>query len=604
LEDFPLNLSERQSVFEAAAQALAAHAKPALAVPVTPQSLEDDVFISPLHVVVAAYLAVHGVAELPKTRGELFDELLHHEQRYWMRSALAHGLQMDPMLQRRVVAFATLAGADSEDEATDLLRLVPNLEDASAERRGALARWLANLYPDGNRFWSPLEPDLVGERLVVTTYTEHPAVLSGALKRGAPQAIVQPLDVYARAAADHPELEAALSRILTDLLGELCELAVTEAVSYADLDVLLGGRTLAAAMNRALRVISVDAARLPAILDALPARSNLVLNSLVLRLTWTLTDDLRRRSSADRASYEPTLALSLNNLSLRLAAVGHREESLAAIEEAVTVYGCLASADPESYESRLALSLNNLSIGLAEAGRLGEGLATIEEAVGIFRRLASANPAAYEADLAGLLSNFSLRLREAGRLVEGLGAIEEAVNLGRRLASANPIAYEPELAGSLSNLSNLLAALGRHRESLAAVEEAVGILRRLATADQARYESKLAALLTNLSVQLPKVCRSGEGLAAIEEAVTVYRRLAIGNPAAYEPYLARTLSNLSIDLAEVGRHQEALAAIQEAVSLRERLATANPAAYNGDLTRSLNDLFVRLAECGGNDESP
>jgi len=38
------------------------------------------------------------------------------------------------------------------------------------------------------------------------------------------------------------------------------------------------------------------------------------------------------------AVYEPDLAMSLNNLSVRVAEAGRRDEGLAAIEEAVAVY--------------------------------------------------------------------------------------------------------------------------------------------------------------------------------------------------------------------------------------------------------------------------
>ena len=55
------------------------------------------------------------------------------------------------------------------------------------------------------------------------------------------------------------------------------------------------------------------------------------------------------------------------------------------------------------------MSLNNLSLRLAEAGRRDEGLTAIEEAVAVYRRLAGANAAAYEPDLAMSLNNLSVR---------------------------------------------------------------------------------------------------------------------------------------------------------------------------------------------------
>jgi hypothetical protein len=168
-------------------------------------------------VVIAAYLAGHHHSEgVPTTRSELLDELLAHEQRYWKATSQAGGLAYDGALRRRVVALATLAGADSEDEASELLRIVPDLSDEQSRQRRHLARWMHELYPAGPRWWNPLEPDLLGEHLVATTYADHPEVLAAVLDRDTPHAIIQPLDLYARAAADRPELAAKLVPILSE----------------------------------------------------------------------------------------------------------------------------------------------------------------------------------------------------------------------------------------------------------------------------------------------------------------------------------------------------------------------------------------------------
>jgi len=91
----------------------------------------------------------------------------------------------------------------------------------------------------------------------------------------------------------------------------------------------------------------------------------------------------------------------------------------------------LAAANAAAYEPDLAMSLNNLSIRLAEAGRREEGLAAITDAVEVYRRLAAANPAAYEPDLAMSLNNLSNRLAEAGRREDADRARLEALELQR-----------------------------------------------------------------------------------------------------------------------------------------------------------------------------
>ena len=95
-------------------------------------------------------------------------------------------------------------------------------------------------------------------------------------------------------------------------------------------------------------------------------------------------------------------------------------------------YRRLAAANAAAYEPALASSLNNLSVRLAEAGRRDEALTAIEEAVAVYRRLAAANAAAYEPDLASSLNNLSLRLAEAGHEEHAERAKREASELTQR----------------------------------------------------------------------------------------------------------------------------------------------------------------------------
>ncbi|HVX20993.1 MAG TPA: tetratricopeptide repeat protein [Acidimicrobiales bacterium] len=472
LADTPFEAAERRELFGVAGTAFAGRSPTPVEVPDPPALLDQAIFASPLLVAIAAYLAVHGTGTVPNTRADLLKVLLAHERHYWRPGAGEPPL--DPELAQRIVALATLAGAATENGAAELLRLLPDLADANAERRGRLARWAHTLYP-GDAWWSPLEPDLLAEHLVADCFTDQPAVLTGVLDRADPTAVVRPLDLYARAVPDHPGLRAALGPVVTQRLGPLCDAAIAQAATETDRDVLLGQKTIASALNRVVGLVDLDADQLPEILDRFPGQPNLVLGSLALTLESRCTAHLRPLAEAHPAAYEPDLARSLNNLSNRLAEAGRREEGLAAVEEAVAVRRRLAEANPAAYEPGLARSLNNLSVHLAEAGRREEGLAAVEEAVKMHRRLAGANPAAYEPDLASSLNNLSVRLAEAGQWEDGLAAIEEAVEVHRRLARANPAAYEPDLATSLNNLSVHLAEAGRHDEAESIAKEAASL---------------------------------------------------------------------------------------------------------------------------------
>ena len=136
----------------------------------------------------AALLAVldhDGGGSHVRSSGEVLDRLLGHEARYWARSAAARGLGLDAAVQRRAVAVGCLIGADDEAAAARLMACLPDLAD-SGERRGQVARWLHDLYPDnrpdeaGPGEWiGSLRPDLVAEHLVVSELRTQQDLIAG-----------------------------------------------------------------------------------------------------------------------------------------------------------------------------------------------------------------------------------------------------------------------------------------------------------------------------------------------------------------------------------------------------------------------------------------
>ncbi|HSV66747.1 MAG TPA: tetratricopeptide repeat protein [Mycobacteriales bacterium] len=135
------------------------------------------------------------------------------------------------------------------------------------------------------------------------------------------------------------------------------------------------------------------------------------------------------------------------------------------LSRAAALYRRLAEANPAAYQPDLAMSLNNLSIRLGELGRREEGLAAIQEAVEAYRRLAEANPAAYQPDLAASLNNLSNRLGELGRREEGLAAIQEAVAILTPLAAHLPAAFAERLNVVRGTMADILDQLGRADEA-------------------------------------------------------------------------------------------------------------------------------------------
>ncbi len=117
---------------------------------------------------------------------------------------------------------------------------------------------------------------------------------------------------------------------------------------------------------------------------------------------------------------------------------GDAAGALEAVRESVEIRRRLASESPARYEPDLASSLNNLSVRLSGTGDSAGALDAIREAVEFFRRLVAASPTRYEPDLAGSLSVLSDRLEERGQTEAAIEATEEALRRLRPHAEQYP----------------------------------------------------------------------------------------------------------------------------------------------------------------------
>ncbi|MFF0248995.1 tetratricopeptide repeat protein [Streptosporangium sandarakinum] len=570
------------------------------------------------------------------------DRLLVHERRYWRATAIGRGLY--PALSMETLTDALAAavgwGAAAGAEADALLARVPGLADQPADRRFGVRAWIGGLYPSAAEPpWGQLQPDRLAERFLGRHLQTNADLADHLTPAASPAQATRLLTVYARAAA-HPVFAHRLDTALTDLCVRHAEVLAVPAIQVATQ--IEAPQPLLDALHRLLSDPGIDTKTLWRWHDQLPLASH-ALADWVAQLTARLADHSRhhadlpalvmslsnlsvrlaalgRREEALKPAAEaaricrrlaearsevflPDLAVILNNLSNRLAELGRREEALEVIAEAVALRHRLAEARPEVFPPNLAMSLNNLSIRLAELGRREEALEAVTEAAQIYRRLAGARPDAFLFDLSTSLNNLSNRLADLGRREEALEAVAEAVTIRRRLARARPDAFLPDLAGSLNNLSNQLAELGRHEEVLEPVTEAVRIYRDLARPRPDAFLPGLAMSLNNLSVRLAEQGRHEDALEVIAEAVAIRRRLAEARPDAFLPDLAGSLNNLSNRLAEQGRHEDALEVIAEAVAIRRRLAEARPDAFLPDLAMSLSDLSNQLSDLGRHEEA-
>ncbi|MBT2555502.1 hypothetical protein [Arthrobacter sp. ISL-5] len=361
LDETVPTLGERAILFDAAVKAFAARADSSIAsIEGMAPDLSGETFANPLLIVTAAYLSVYNRHDdLPSTRAGLFEGLIRHEDRYW--ASLANGLHISPVLRRRLVALATLAGAgagaesdaEAEDEAARMLRHIPELSDASGERRYELARWAHALYP-GPHWWNPLEPGPLGEYLLSGELGGYPNILEAVLNREHPASLIQPLDAFARAASYDKKLGNALRPVLSTNLARLCRTAADQVAAGTDLVLMLAGSTVAGALERAVSVIVPEPEVLPPALKALPSRPDVILNGLALTLTSQIADAVRDLAQADSGWSQQDLAQALNSLTTHLSNVGRLDEALGACTEAVDLYRDLARADVSGLRPGLA----------------------------------------------------------------------------------------------------------------------------------------------------------------------------------------------------------------------------------------------------------
>ncbi|MFV8749253.1 tetratricopeptide repeat protein [Nannocystaceae bacterium ST9] len=207
--------------------------------------------------------------------------------------------------------------------------------------------------------------------------------------------------------------------------------------------------------------------------------------------------ELRRKFvTIDRDLHEPLLATALTNHALDLEALGRREEALELTREAVAMLRRLA-AERAVFEPELAVSLNNL--GGMLSGR-AEALAVTREAVEIRRRLAKKAPTLFEAGLANSLNNYGIDLQAHQRMKEAVEVTREAVAIRRKLVKGRPGLFETDLASSLNNLAGMLNVAGRNAKALKVAREGLDLLQRAESSRPDVYAPNLAQSLGNLAL--------------------------------------------------------------------------------------------------------
>jgi len=158
------------------------------------------------------------------------DRVIDHEQRYWDATAPA---ELPARLRRHVVALATLATAGDDEQADDLLTVLPDLAGTpAAGLRRRTTQWLAGLYPGPGKL-NPLRPDRLGEAMVASVLVGHndggQALLNAVLALPADGQVAHSLHLLARLSATDPAVAGTVAAILAAGHAELIQRAETVA---------------------------------------------------------------------------------------------------------------------------------------------------------------------------------------------------------------------------------------------------------------------------------------------------------------------------------------------------------------------------------------
>jgi tetratricopeptide (TPR) repeat protein len=598
------DLEERRALMKSALQGARALRSIASDRPQIPEAEEDPDFDralaqpqfgNPLALVMAGVIALdHGAgAALALRHLEAARRLGRRELDRF--AALAQSRRVNSNAMRHIVAFNELTDGISISELRTRVADELTASRQSVDLDLVLALLEQELPPRtgseetaGDPRLATIQPDLIGEAAIIEAFTA----------RASREAETQ--EVVRRAYYLSPwETARVLVRLVQDFGYPLEDETTTGEEKSTPRRVMSWLRSL----MREIREIKDPKQTLP-LASEIPMETT-ILREPAAELTQQLVTHVREiaERTKEQVDWNAVAGGLLNDLAIRLSALGQREEALTAAQEAVRIYRNLAATSRDAFTPDLANSLDTLANSLSDLGRREEALDAAQEAVRLTRDLAARNPDAFIPNLAFGLDNLGKMLSELGQREEALTAAQEAVRIYRNLAATSPRPVTPSLAHSLGNLAKMLCDLGRREEALTAAEEADHHYRNLAAARPDAYTDELAVSLINLAAILAALGRHEEALTAAEEAVRHHRALVAGNHDAFTPYLARSLGNLASSLNRLGRREEALGAAEEAVRLRRALAAARPDAFTPELAKSLNYLADGLSALGRREEA-
>jgi tetratricopeptide (TPR) repeat protein len=235
---------------------------------------------------------------------------------------------------------------------------------------------------------------------------------------------------------------------------------------------------------------------------------------------------------------------------------GRFADARARIEQAVAIYALLPNTDP-LHQAQL---INELSLALEAVGHREQALAQARRALELRETtLGKSHPL-----VAHELITVAASLLDADRSAEALPLLQRAVAIWETTTVNNL-----QLADALDNLGTALGPLGRYTEAAAAHQRAIALYDKLLGPENAQSAIALQNLANLYSIQHRP--REAERLLSQSIAITE------GAQGHDHPDLVYSLGSLSDVELTLGRPAEALRLAERAFAIQERtLGTDNP----------------------------
>ncbi|MEV7570521.1 tetratricopeptide repeat protein [Streptomyces tanashiensis] len=513
--------------------------------------------------------------------GEVFDELLRHEDTYWAEKARQADLikELAPQMRKMLVAAAALLGTDDKDQALMVAgragkALVDQAEIVLPQEEAAVG-WLRAVYPPqpGEGTWAvALQPDRLAEHLIVsilaqpeTAYAEQAqaALLDGLTAPAAPHAVT----MLVRAATDPahparvPSVQELVNRLIQglpddwNLMGSLHEALPTSDLRLAPAGLLLTQRRLAHAHSHHLSPADTATAHTQhadfLLWDTLRADDALSHT----RRAVALWEELYRQDP-DRYGHRYATTLT-RTLGTTLATLGRHSEALSPTRRGMELHRDLYRSDPDRYRPAYADALLNLGSCLSALGRYDEALRHERRAVDLREQLYRQDPDRYASDYADALLNLGtslVRLERPARMQEAPAHIQRGVELYEDLYRQDPVRWGVDYAHALNSLGAALSEQGRAEDALEHERHAAELWKRLHARQPVRYGREYVVALTNLGTSLLRLRRAEEAIVQLQHAVDLYQE--IGSDRHQDVYAA-ALTNLRAGLVMAGRRDTA-----------------------------------------------